>query len=96
MSATQTIVWMREGARNGGHRVPEGSGIPRFKGRRNVKPSVLAAELEDALSDLARTPCAFWACAGPGRVQYMCTCCKCYAMRTVEKVRAALARMEEV
>lgn len=91
---TATITWKRPRMTDGtGNPVNEGTDLPRFKGRKNAKPSELAAQLQDALDDLARSPCAYWACEGPNRVRYMCTCCKCYAVREVEKVRAALARM---
>ena len=75
-----------------GQITPSGSDIPTFRGRRFVRLNTLIKELDDAQEGLADTPCSFWACQGPRRPKPMCTCCKCNAMRSIAKVRAALAQ----
>lgn len=73
-----------------GNPLPMNQKVPRFKGRKYVRLAVLIRELDGALVDLSDTECCFWACDGPLRVRSMCTCRKCYAMREIAKVRAAL------
>lgn len=75
-----------------GQITPSGSDIPTFRGRRFVRLGTLIKELDEAQEGLAETPCSFWACDGPRRPKPMCTCCKCNSMRTIGKVRAALAQ----
>ena len=75
-----------------GQITPSGSDIPTFRGRRFVRLKQLIKELDGAQEDLSETPCSFWACNGPRRPKPMCMCCKCAAMRTIGKVRAALAQ----
>jgi len=75
-----------------GEVTPSGSDIPVFRGRKGMSRRMMVAELDDALDGLAHTPCSFWACEGPNRPRHMCTCCKCYAMRSVAIVKAALVR----
>lgn len=50
----------------------------------------LAKLLDDALDNLERCDCSFWACDGPTRPQHMVTCTKCWAMRMVATVLASL------
>ena len=76
-----------------GSAVPEQSRIPKMRGgRKKVSTNQLIKELNSALEYLADTPCSFWACDGPQRPRLMCTCSKCWAMREVAKVKAALER----
>jgi hypothetical protein len=66
-----------------------------MKGRKELRLRKEIAKLDEALQDLAETPCGFWACEGPSRPRDMCTCKKCYAMRGIASVRATLARALE-
>jgi len=89
--ATQSISFVTPPPKDGmGNPLPMNQVIPRFKGRKFVKLNVLVKELDEALEDLADMECCFWACDGPLRVRNMCTCRKCYSMRTIARVRAAL------
>lgn len=86
------ISWQRPAPTSGGYRVPEGSNLPRMRARtgRRGADSELLKLLADAQEHLARTPCAFWACEGPQRMQHMITCIKCSAMRNIGTVQASL------
>jgi hypothetical protein len=89
--ATHSIGFRTPPPKDGmGNSLPKNQKIPRFTGRKSVKLPVLIKELDDALADLSDIECSFWACDGPLRVRNMCTCRKCYSMRTIAKVRAAL------
>lgn len=90
--ATATISFKTPGPTNGAYAVPERSDIPVFKGRRRMSVQRQLKALDNALEDLARSPCAFWACDGARRPRHMATCCKCWAMREIAIVRAAIAR----
>ena len=75
--------------------LPEGSVIPKMRGRKTLKLSVEIQHLDATLELLSGTPCSFWACRGPQRPEHMITCSKCWAMREIGAVRATLARQEK-
>lgn len=87
------ISYKRPGATVGGYRVPEGSDVPLMRprtGKRGTDDKLISL-LNDVLEDLAATPCCFWACQGPSRPRHMCTCRKCWSMRSIATVAASLA-----
>ncbi len=89
----QTIGWKAPRPTSGGYAVPEGSDIPIMRPRTKGKAAsddALAALLGEALENLASANCCFWACEGPSRPRAMCTCRKCWAMRSVATVMATL------
>ena len=74
-----------------GFPLPEGSDIPKMRGRKTLKISMEIQQLDDALVLLSGVPCSFWACKGPSRPKHMVTCSKCLAMREIAVVRSTLA-----
>lgn len=92
MSAVQTIIFKSRPATDGVGRIAEGSDIPVMRPRTGRRGSdrELAKVLEDALDNLSRSTCSFWACDGPNRPKSMCTCVKCWAMREVATVLVSL------
>lgn len=49
-------------------------------------------DLRRAEAELLRTPCAFWACRGPGDPEDMVTCAKCHAIILLRGARRKLER----
>jgi hypothetical protein len=92
MSA-QTIIFRAPRATDGIGQVSEGSDIPVMRPRtgRRGSDAALIKLLDEALANLARADCSFWACRGPSRPESMCTCVKCWAMRNVATARVTLA-----
>lgn len=72
--------------------VNEASVIPVMRPRTGQRgsDSKLAELLSEALDNLSKASCSFWACEGPIKVQHMATCVKCHAMRRVATVKASL------
>ena len=79
-----------------GFPLPEGSDIPKMRGRKSLNLKIEIEYLTSALKTLSDIPCSFWACKGPRRVQHMVTCSKCYAMREITAVRATLVNAIEL
>ena len=73
-----------------GHPLPEGMGLPKMKGRKKFIAKDMIKLLDEALEDLSKATCSFWACEGPQRPQHMVTCNKCWAMRNVATVRETI------
>lgn len=73
-----------------GFPLPEGSDIPKMRGRKLLKTKTEIQHLDEALELLSKTICSFWACKGPSKPRNMITCSKCYAMREISAVRATL------
>lgn len=70
--------------------LPEGSSIPKMRGRKLLEIKIEIQHLDEALKFLSGIPCSFWACRGPDKPRGMITCSKCYAMREISGVRATL------
>jgi len=87
-----TITWSRPKARDGVGYVNEGSDRPRMRPRTGKRGTdrQLAKLLNEALDNLARSNCSFWACEGPNRQRDMMTCVKCAGMRRIGTVLASL------
>src|SRR5688572_310645 len=81
----------------GGHRndwgqpLPMGSDIPTMRPCMSLTVTQIVKELDEALTELADTPCLFWACEGPRRPRNMVTCRKCWTMRSLARLRATMA-----
>lgn len=73
-----------------GFPLPEGSNIPKMRGRKFLKIKIEIQHLDEDLELLSGVYCTFWACRGPNKPQHMITCSKCYAMREISAVRATL------
>lgn len=73
-----------------GFPLPEGSDIPKMRGRKFLKINIEIQRLDAALELLSGVPCAFWACRGPNKPRHMITCSKCWAMREISTVKATL------
>lgn len=87
----QSISFKTGPSRSGnGFPLPEGSDIPKMRGRKRLNLKIEIDRLTDALKMLAGVPCSFWACKGPRRPQHMVTCSKCYSMRDIAATRATL------
>lgn len=52
----------------------------------------LAKRLVEGLANMERTHCTFWACDGPHKPRHMITCTRCWAIRDINVVLAALER----
>lgn len=90
---TQTISFKTGPPQSGnGFPLPEGSDIPKMRGRKDLIISVEIQYLDEALEFLSGTPCSFWACKGPGKPRHMVTCSKCHAMRGIASVKSTLKR----
>lgn len=87
---TQIISFKTGPPESGGFPLPEGSNIPKMRGRKLLKIKTEIKHLDTALELLSDTPCSFWACKGPDKPRNMITCSKCYAMREISAVRATL------
>lgn len=92
MSVFATIGGYRAHSSDGIAPVCEAVDVPTMRPRRGKRGSdvALAAALEDALQDLAASPCGFWACEGPRKPRWMVTCRKCWATREIAAVKASL------
>lgn len=66
--------------------------LPRMRSRKKCSDAKSASELRDAAATLAESECTFWACRGPCKPQIMVTCSKCWAIRDIMRVVAALER----
>lgn len=73
-----------------GFPLPMGSDIPTMRPRKDMSAADIVKQLTEALEELAETPCAFWACEGPRRPRGMVTCCKCWVMRDLARLKATL------
>jgi len=73
-------------------RLPSSVDVPVMKGRKILNLKREIAELDQAISDLADTPCCFWACRGPRAPKHMVTCRRCWALRQISAVRETLFR----
>jgi len=89
----QTISFKTPPPKSGtGMPLPEGSDLPKMRGRKalNIKKEI--EQLDIALDSLSYAPCSFWACHGPSYPRHMTICNKCWAMRKIAGVRATLVR----
>jgi len=72
--------------------LPRGTNLPKMRGRKEFKPKDMIKLLDDALQDLSKADCTFWACQGPSYPRSMITCSKCYAMREIATVKKTIER----
>ena len=94
---TQIISFKTGPSQSGnGFLLPEGSNIPKMRGRNTLRLSVEIQHLDEALELLSGVSCSFWACRGATKPKHMLTCSKCYAMREVSAVRATLINSQGV
>lgn len=93
---TQTISFKTGPPKSrNGFPLPEGSNIPKMRGRKDLTINIEIQHLNEALEFLSGIPCSFWACRGPTKPQHMVTCSKCHAMREIASVRSTLARQSD-
>jgi hypothetical protein len=64
----------------------------KLKGSRTMTTRAMVRRLEDALENLSGTSCTFWACTGPQHPRHMITCTRCWGIRDINVVLAALKR----
>lgn len=77
-----------------GDPLPNGSDIPKMRGRASINLNLEIERLTSALELLSDTPCSFWACKGAAIPRHMIICTKCYAMRDIASVRSTLLRKQ--
>lgn len=88
----QTISFKTGPSKSGnGFPLPEGSDIPKMRGRKLLQIKTEIQHLNETLELLSGIPCSFWACRGSDKPRNMITCSKCYAMRKISAVKATLA-----
>lgn len=87
------IISFPTGPHRSGHGfpLPMGSSVPVMRPRMSMTATEIVSELDEALEELAETPCGFWACEGPRRPRAMVTCRKCWTMRSLARLRATIA-----
>ena len=62
----------------------------KLKGSVTATDTSLSNRLSEALDSLDWSACTFWACKGPQKPVHQVTCSRCYAVRDINVVMAAL------
>jgi len=62
--------------------------------KRPLSLNGMIEEAENALANMERSACTFWACEGPARPRHMITCTRCWAIRGIQRLIRHLKSMK--